>query len=226
MLKRLLGVAKSPRTRRCTFTLEAPNAQAVALAGSFNGWATDVRPLKRTKDGTWQTILLLPPGRYEYRYFVDGQWWDDPACTERVSNGHGSENCVCHVTAAIAGKPMPAKELDKYRQALKALAASVGSGLAHDQRELMRADEPNVAGGSMPSTDAGPDSGAVEVETGVIALEERLLAEINAALGRIDAGTFGRCEQCGKQIAKTRLGAVPYARRCARCAKAARSVAG
>jgi len=179
MLKRLLGVAKSPRTRRCTFTLEAPNAQAVALAGSFNGWATDARPLKRTKDGSWQTILLLPPGRYEYRFFVDGQWWDDPACTERVSNGHGSENCVRHVTAAIIGKPMPAKERDRYRDALTALAAT-----------------------------GGPEA-----------------AEVTAALGRIDAGSFGQCEECGKRITKARLTAVPYARRCADCAPVAQAVA-
>lgn len=217
MIKRLLGVAKGPRNRRCTFSLEAPDARAVTLAGSFNGWATEARPLKRAKGGPWQTTLLLPPGRYEYRFFVDGQWWDDPACTERVPNGFGSHNCVLHVFAAATGKAMPAKELDKYRAALKALATSVGSGLANDQRELMRADEPDVA---------GLDGGEVEVETGVIAMEERLLAEVNAALGRIDAGTFGGCEQCGKRIAKARLAAVPYARRCARCAKVARPVAG
>ena len=45
-------------------------------------------------------------------------------------------------------------------------------------------------------------------------------------LGRIDAGTFGTCEECGKRIAKARLAAVPYARRCDRCPPAAQSMAG
>lgn len=41
--------------------------------------------------------------------------------------------------------------------------------------------------------------------------------EIQAALARIDAGTFGRCARCGEEIARARLDALPTARRCAAC---------
>ena len=226
MLKRLLGMTTGPRRRRYTFTLDAPAAGAVAVAGSFNGWAADARPLKRGKGGLWQATVLLPPGRYEYRFVVDGQWRDDPACADRVPNGFGSENCVLQVPAPAADNPMPAKDLDRYRGALATLADSVRSGLAHDQRELMHEDEPDVPGGPMPSTADVLDTGTQEVETGIMANEERLLAEVTAALGRIDAGTFGRCEQCGKRIARARLDAIPYARQCARCARVAQPVPG
>lgn len=45
----------------------------------------------------------------------------------------------------------------------------------------------------------------------------RLLTEIDDALRRIDAGTFGTCENCGQAIALERLDAIPYARLCMEC---------
>jgi DnaK suppressor protein len=44
------------------------------------------------------------------------------------------------------------------------------------------------------------------------------LAEIDAALERVGAGTYGVCERCGNAIGEARLGALPAARRCIRCA--------
>jgi RNA polymerase-binding protein DksA len=41
-----------------------------------------------------------------------------------------------------------------------------------------------------------------------------LLAAIDAALGRIEAGTYGLCERCGKPIDAERLGALPWATLC------------
>jgi DnaK suppressor protein len=50
------------------------------------------------------------------------------------------------------------------------------------------------------------------------AVAERLaLAEIEAALGRLAAGRFGWCEQCGGAIATARLAEVPQARYCPEC---------
>ena len=47
--------------------------------------------------------------------------------------------------------------------------------------------------------------------------EERLLAEIDSALQRIDEGTFGVCQTCGKPIGAERLEAVPYTTQCIDC---------
>jgi RNA polymerase-binding transcription factor DksA len=44
------------------------------------------------------------------------------------------------------------------------------------------------------------------------------LAAVEAALGRLDDGTYGSCEGCGQPIAPERLEAVPWAARCVRCA--------
>jgi RNA polymerase-binding protein DksA len=47
--------------------------------------------------------------------------------------------------------------------------------------------------------------------------EERVLAAIDAALKRIDDGTFGICGSCGQPIAVERLEALPYTTQCIDC---------
>jgi RNA polymerase-binding transcription factor DksA len=44
------------------------------------------------------------------------------------------------------------------------------------------------------------------------------LDEIQAALVRLEKGTYGRCEVCHKLIPEGRLAAIPTARRCTHCA--------
>ena len=52
----------------------------------------------------------------------------------------------------------------------------------------------------------------------IVTQVRRHLAELDAALGRVDAGTYGSCESCGLPIAPARLEALPAARRCIVCA--------
>ena len=53
-----------------------------------------------------------------------------------------------------------------------------------------------------------------------LALRERAeqhLAEVDAALARVDAGAYGRCVRCGREIAPERLEALPWAAYCIDC---------
>ena len=45
------------------------------------------------------------------------------------------------------------------------------------------------------------------------------LAEVEAALGRVDTGSYGVCERCGSPIGAARLDALPAARLCISCAQ-------
>ena len=44
------------------------------------------------------------------------------------------------------------------------------------------------------------------------------IAQIRAALGRIEDGTYGECATCGEPIGEKRLEAIPYAAQCISCA--------
>ena len=85
------AAAKSKR-KRIKFSFRAPEARKVFLAGSFNGWNTSVNPLEKDKKGDWATSVQLFPGRYEYRFFVDDEWMDDPDSTGRSLNIYGNYN--------------------------------------------------------------------------------------------------------------------------------------
>jgi len=74
--------------------------------------------------------------------------------------------------------------------------------------------------------DGFADSGQVTAERGEVeALAGSLLdtlRDIDDALEKFDAGTYGQCEQCGQPIAEARLEAMPAARFCIACASARR----
>ena len=79
------------------FELTHPTAEAVSIAGSFNDWHPAATPMIALGEGRWRKEITLPPGRYEYRLLVDGQWVDDPAAEETVPNPFGGVNAVLNV---------------------------------------------------------------------------------------------------------------------------------
>ncbi len=60
--------------KKIPFTVDAPDAGKVSLAGSFNGWKMDQYFLDKGDDGKWSIELDLDPGDYEYKFLQDGEW--------------------------------------------------------------------------------------------------------------------------------------------------------
>ena len=83
------------------FTLFAPKARQVSVAGNFNSWCPDATPLKNMGAGKWAVRLLLRSGQYEYRLLVDGRWREDPRAAQRVANPYGSFNSVLLVPLEV-----------------------------------------------------------------------------------------------------------------------------
>jgi len=76
------------------FSCFAPDARTVQLAGDFNKWNPAKEPLLNVSGlGLWQKTVSLPPGRYEYKYVIDGNWVLDPANSETTPGPLGL-NCV------------------------------------------------------------------------------------------------------------------------------------
>jgi 1,4-alpha-glucan branching enzyme len=83
---------KKTQRRRITFKLEAPEGKEAILAGDFNSWDAKKHIMKRDKKGRWSKIVTLAPGRYEYKFLVDGQWQNDPGNDQMVHNSFGTLN--------------------------------------------------------------------------------------------------------------------------------------
>jgi RNA polymerase-binding transcription factor DksA len=96
--------------------------------------------------------------------------------------------------------------LEEERTKLAQQLADLGSG----ESESLTFDQ-NFADSSQVTAERA------EVEALVTSLQESL-AEVQEALGKMDAGTYGVCESCGQPIAPARLEAKPAARRCIDCA--------
>ena len=79
------------------FVFLAPEAGEMYLTGDFVQWNPKLIPMKKGKDGLWKAKVLLPPGRYEYKFIMDGQWVQDIPGAERVPNPFGTENGVIQV---------------------------------------------------------------------------------------------------------------------------------
>ncbi len=76
------------------FSCFAPGARAVHLAGDFNRWNPQKEALFNLSGrGLWQKTVPLPPGRYEYKYVIDGKWALDPA-NPKTTLGPLGPNCV------------------------------------------------------------------------------------------------------------------------------------
>jgi chromosome partitioning protein len=87
-----------PELREVMIRFTDTQAGDVRIAGDFNGWVPDkgVRSVIEAEDGSrvWTKILHLPPGTYQYRYVVDGEWRKDPDNTTTAPSPTGQVNSV------------------------------------------------------------------------------------------------------------------------------------
>lgn len=80
-----------------TFEFDSPDAGDVFVAGEFNAWSQDADRLEKGDDGVFRTTLELEPGKYEYKFVVDGTWVEDPANPDVVEDPYGGKNSVITV---------------------------------------------------------------------------------------------------------------------------------
>ncbi len=83
---------KTQKTQKIQLKLSAPQAEEVVVAGDFNAWDTNGIKMKKNKRGLWKTDILVEPGKYEYKFIVDNEWWTDPENMNTVWNDQGSQN--------------------------------------------------------------------------------------------------------------------------------------
>ena len=109
-------------------------------------------------------------------------------------------------------------DLTLHRERLLALRARIQGDTTQMEDNALNKDHNQVT--SMPNHMAELATGNFDQELTlrVLGSEEDVLAQIEAAIERIEEGSYGRCNKCGKPIPKARLDAIPYAAQCVRCA--------
>lgn len=77
------------------FTLKSDDARHVYVVGDFNSWTLDENSrLERGKSLDWQKNITLKPGKYRYKFVVDGRWIHDPDNPEREDNIFGNFDSI------------------------------------------------------------------------------------------------------------------------------------
>jgi RNA polymerase-binding transcription factor DksA len=113
-------------------------------------------------------------------------------------------------------------ELEDYRRQLVRMANRLEGDVSRLSDEALRRAG-GEASGNLSNTplhlaDLGTDTFEHEMTLGLLENEGQVFIQITNALDRIDNGTFGRCENCGAEIRRERLQALPYVNLCIRCA--------
>jgi DnaK suppressor protein len=120
---------------------------------------------------------------------------------------------------------MTSIDTDRFRTALLEERARIERALAH-----LREDHPGSLDEEVEEITAGSDNHLAETATATLGREvdytlgensEEILGQIDAALARMDAGSYGTCVDCGREIVPERLEASPWASLCIDCKRRA-----
>jgi DnaK suppressor protein len=113
---------------------------------------------------------------------------------------------------------MATTDFKLHRERLLALRARFQGDVTQMADNALNKDHAKTT--SMPNHPAELGSGNFDQELtlSLLGSERQALDQIEAAIARIDDGSYGQCEKCGRAIPKARLEAIPYAARCVQCA--------
>jgi RNA polymerase-binding protein DksA len=115
---------------------------------------------------------------------------------------------------------MTRTELRRVREKLETLRRRLRTTMSRMADEALKSG--GEAGGhshvANHAADWGADPSEREVSLLLLESEEQVLSQIREAIGRIDAGRFGQCDDCGRAISAARLRAIPYTTVCIDCA--------
>lgn len=115
---------------------------------------------------------------------------------------------------------MSAVDTDRFREALLEERRRVEAALQnlHDEHSGTLSDDAgDETAYDNHLADTATETYDRELDYTLEENSEHVLGEIDAALARIDNGTYGTCTSCGKQIPEERLEALPWATLCIDC---------
>ena len=108
-------------------------------------------------------------------------------------------------------------QLAHYRERLVKLQSRLMSEAREAVDRITDEAAPPAELSHLPTHAADHDTEGFDRYVAVEASCEQILEAIEAALARMDEGTYGNCADCGADISASRLDALPFALRCVGC---------
>ncbi|QOI99611.1 MAG: TraR/DksA C4-type zinc finger protein [Phycisphaeraceae bacterium] len=113
----------------------------------------------------------------------------------------------------VSGKtPFGKKDLERFRSMLVRKRAELLGDISHIEEEALRGESGSLSNTPQHLAEQGSETYEQSLQLDLAAADRKLLREIDDALARIEAGTFGVCEMTGKPIKLERLEELPWAR--------------
>lgn len=118
-------------------------------------------------------------------------------------------------------KKFSKKDLVYFKKLILKRKEEIIEQINHISEDTLKKSQKDAAGDISGYTyhmaDIATDTYDREFSLGLASNERKLIYEIDDAVKKIEDGTYGICEGCKNLITKTRLKAIPYARRCLKC---------
>lgn len=111
----------------------------------------------------------------------------------------------------------PTLDLRDVRSVLEARRTALVDHLRHNMRDMRAGVETVQPDDAMDDLDTSAVLAQSGIDLSMVSLKTEILAAVDAALHRLDAGRYGICESCGEPISSRRLHALPFALRCLHC---------
>lgn len=125
---------------------------------------------------------------------------------------------------------MSKTELNRFRQRLLTMGKRIQGDFTAVADDALRRTggeaSGNLSNAPYHLADLSNDTMEHEVAVGLLENQSQLLEQIAAALQRIGAGSYGQCQECGKDIPTERLDAIPYTPHCVKCAAEMQALQG
>ena len=113
------------------------------------------------------------------------------------------------------------KDLERFKKILLQIRKKIAGDLEHLEGDSLKTNQRDASGDlsgySFHMADMATDNFDREFTLGLASNEQQILNRIDAALRRIEEGTYGICENCSKPISQKRLLAMPHAHLCIKC---------
>jgi RNA polymerase-binding protein DksA len=115
-------------------------------------------------------------------------------------------------------KKLSSAEIKRFKARLLEKRNEILGNVMSMETETLKRERSDLSNLPIHMADMGSDNYEIENTIGLMSSERKILVEIDAALVRIENGTYGICDADDKPIPKARLEAIPWARYCVNCA--------